>query len=203
MSVYSDYQYQGQPASQQQWDGGSTTPSPAPRSTPSKLTEEQLLLLQQQWSQRARKLRSDQRSACSARSSVSGVQYSRVTAGMRPVSSSCAGRSPASFFETPGVSTHLPTPTALRSAPQYHTAALPEKVFSGADDAAAFTAAGLLQPPLHPKLIVRRRTDADVGTGEQFVNSRLCCSLHCLHTSGHDLIAAQTARFVPTASVCC
>ena len=164
MSVYSDYQYRGPPASQQ-WAGGSTTPSNPARAAPSKLTEEQLLLLQQQWSQRSRRLRSDQRSACSARSSVSRVQYSRVTAGMRPVSSSCAGRVPTtSFFETP-VGKHLPPPTALRSAPQ-HTSTPTEKVFKRADEAACFTAAGLLQPPLQPKLIVRRRTDADAGIGE-------------------------------------
>lgn len=165
MSVYSDYQYRGQPASQQ-WAGGSITPSPA-HAAPSKLTEEQLLLLQQQWSQRSRRLRSDQRSACSARSSVSGVQYSRVTAGRRPVSSSCAGRVPTTpFFEKP-VGMNLPAPAALSTAPQ-HTSTPTEKVFfSRADEASGFTAAGLLQPPLQPKLIVRRRTDADVGTGEQ------------------------------------
>lgn len=83
---------------------------------------------------------------------------------MRPVSSSCAGRVPTtSFFETP-VGKHLPAPAALSLAPQ-HTS-MTEKA-TRADEASGFTAAGLLQQPLQPKLIVRRRTDADVGTGEQ------------------------------------
>jgi hypothetical protein len=143
-----------------------------PRAAPSKLTEDQLLLLQQQWSQKHPRLRSDQRSARSTRSSVSGVQYSRVFS--RPVSSSCAGRCPTPQFEAPG-SIHPPLPNTS-------TATYGNTISNGDLGSAGFASSAAVQQQqqqqqqevlLQPRLTVWRR--ADVGTGEEGWSRRGGC----------------------------
>lgn len=135
--------------------------SSTPYAASTKLTEQQLLLLQQQWAQTSPRHRSDQTSLCWNRSLISGLQFSRVRGPAQ-------GNSLTPYTSTHSVAGNVAdtAPDTPHNMPAHRGLSFPGFV-SPADnstqDPSDRTTPGSMQQQQQPWLAVRSKTYVCTG----------------------------------------